>query len=367
MRCDITETDVNSIFLIQIRRLKSTTVSGSEAGHWDTLVKMELGKTETPTLSPDIAAVAGTYDYVAGGSRDSTTPANTYLTLSMNMEKLVCGDARAYRCELSYKSSTTDAVISAKRSSTFSAYVKPQVTSLITKKNGFIMEGMSPSNMVTTEVGDELQLTCTANIGSFSQTIIRWHRTSETSTSDDFIGYQPPKGTVDEGTATSDNQCGYIRVASIKYNVTVTDALRDNNLAFECFVKVSGDPYGKSYTSGNNPRLYIDVIKPCNAKTISDIGAAGTDVSLAVLVGAIFSALVVGFLLGMAFRHFYQRLKRTVIGHKTQAQHQQNQLQETEINVVTLPTNTYEQLRNRTDMESRMTYDTLNVNHNMRM
>jgi hypothetical protein len=139
--------------------------------------------------------------------------------------------------------------------------VKPQVTSFLTKKNGYIIQGMSPSDIATAEVGDELELICTANIGSFSQTIIRWHRTSETSTNDDFIGYQPPKGTVDEGTATSDNQCGYSRVASIKYNVTVTDAYRDNNLAFECYVTVIGDPYGNSYTSENNPRLYIDVSK----------------------------------------------------------------------------------------------------------
>jgi hypothetical protein len=139
--------------------------------------------------------------------------------------------------------------------------VKPQVTSLITKKNGFIVEGMSPTNMATTEVGDELELTCTANIGSLSTTIIRWHKTSETSLSDEFIGYQPPQGTFDEGTATSDNQCGYTRVASIRYNVTTVDAYRDNNLAFECYVTVSGDPYGNSYTSENNPRFYTDVSK----------------------------------------------------------------------------------------------------------
>ncbi|XP_060566235.1 uncharacterized protein LOC132725166 [Ruditapes philippinarum] len=52
---------------------------------------------------------------------------------------------------------------------------------------------MSPTNMATTDVGDELELTCTANIGSFSATIIRWHRTSETSPSDEFIDYQQPQ------------------------------------------------------------------------------------------------------------------------------------------------------------------------------
>jgi hypothetical protein len=85
---------------------------------------MEVGKNESPTLTDDIAAVAGSKDYVAGGSWDSTTPANTYLTLSMNIEKLVCDDARYYRCELSYKSSTTQTSTDVKRNATFSAYGK---------------------------------------------------------------------------------------------------------------------------------------------------------------------------------------------------------------------------------------------------
>jgi hypothetical protein len=139
--------------------------------------------------------------------------------------------------------------------------VKPQVTSLITRKNGFIVEGMSPSNMAIVDVGDELELICTANIGSLTGTIIRWHKTSETSKNDDFIGYKPQECAYDEGTAASDNQCGYSREASIRYITTAADANRDNNLAFECYVTVSGDPYGNSYTSENNPKFYIAVSK----------------------------------------------------------------------------------------------------------
>jgi hypothetical protein len=135
------------------------------------------------------------------------------------------------------------------------------VTSLVVRKNGFIVQGMSPSNKATAEVGDELKLTCTANIGSLKRTIIRWHRTLETSQNDNFIGYQPPQGTLDEGTAISDNQCGYTRVATVKYNITAADANRDNNLAFDCFVTVSGYPYEGYYTSENNPRFYTDVSK----------------------------------------------------------------------------------------------------------
>ncbi|XP_060552613.1 uncharacterized protein LOC132713925 [Ruditapes philippinarum] len=109
MTCDITETDVTDIYLIQIRRLKSTTLSGSDPNDWQTLALMEAGINETPTLGGDV--VSNTKDYVAGGSWDSTTPANTVLTLSMSMEKLVCDDARYYRCELTYKSSTNKQVL----------------------------------------------------------------------------------------------------------------------------------------------------------------------------------------------------------------------------------------------------------------
>jgi hypothetical protein len=42
----------------------------------------------------------------------------------MNMEKLVCDDARYYRCELTYKSSTTTAVASVAKNATFLAFGK---------------------------------------------------------------------------------------------------------------------------------------------------------------------------------------------------------------------------------------------------
>jgi hypothetical protein len=68
MRCDVTETDENEnkIVLISIRRLKSTTLSGSDPSDWLTLALNGLGK--IPSLNPDITAVTGTKDYGAGGS-----------------------------------------------------------------------------------------------------------------------------------------------------------------------------------------------------------------------------------------------------------------------------------------------------------
>jgi hypothetical protein len=119
MTCDVTEANIEIIYLIQIRRLKSTTSSGLNSDDWHTLAETS----GTPTLTQDIEAVASK-DYVAGGSWDSTTPANTYLTLSMNMEKLVCDDARYYRCEMSFKITTAEGggVLVPIKNATFSAY-----------------------------------------------------------------------------------------------------------------------------------------------------------------------------------------------------------------------------------------------------
>ncbi|XP_060551827.1 uncharacterized protein LOC132713311 [Ruditapes philippinarum] len=246
--------------------------------------------------------------------------------------------------------------------------VKPQVTSLITRKNGFIVQGMSPSDMATAEVGDELELTCTANIGTLKGTLIRWHKTSEMSKTNEFTGYQPPQGTVDEGTSISDNQCGYTRVASIKYNTTAADAKRDNNLAFECYVTVTGDPYGYSFTSENNPTFYTDVNNQSSGETNRTMSTTDeNDISIA--AGAIaaiaIGSLIVSVLSGAVCIWVVLKRKRTVTGLKNQNQHQPASVsRETELNVLSLSPDTYEQLQNRTDTESRLTYDLLDASRN---
>jgi hypothetical protein len=136
MTCNITETDIKTLHHIEIEKVSSTTNAEKDPIQWKTLAEMELGQTESPTLSPGINASAK--NYVAGGSWDSTTPANTYLTLSMNIEKLVCDDARAYRCSLLYESSskrtvlespTKGTLISTDMNATFSAYGKVNIRS----------------------------------------------------------------------------------------------------------------------------------------------------------------------------------------------------------------------------------------------
>jgi hypothetical protein len=81
---------------------------------------MKIASAENPELDSDITA--SEKDYVAGGSWNSDTPASTYLTLDMNMEKLVCDDARTFKCVLSYDNSQTTERVS--KYATFSAYGK---------------------------------------------------------------------------------------------------------------------------------------------------------------------------------------------------------------------------------------------------
>jgi hypothetical protein len=138
MICNITETDIKTLHHIEIGQVSSTTNAEKDPVQWKTLAEMALGQTKSPTLSPGINASAK--NYVAGGLWDSTTPANTYLTLSMSIEKLVCDDARAYRCSLLYESSTKGTVIesstkgtlvSTDMNATFSAFGKVNIRSLL--------------------------------------------------------------------------------------------------------------------------------------------------------------------------------------------------------------------------------------------
>jgi hypothetical protein len=120
MSCEITEIDVETIYLIQIRRINSTLLTGTDFPDWETLAFMELVSNESPTLSSDI--MASTKDYFADGAWNSVTPTSTYLTLSMNISKLECHDAREYLCELAYKSNITSAVKKFEMNENFSAY-----------------------------------------------------------------------------------------------------------------------------------------------------------------------------------------------------------------------------------------------------
>jgi hypothetical protein len=113
---------------------------------------------------------------------------------------------------------------------------------------------------VSVDVGDELELNCTANIGSLPETIIRWNISSKSSVASELDEYRATDGTFDDGTAISDNQCGYIRTGSIKYNITTSDVHEAYYLVFECYVRVDKEPYG-SFVTQTNPRFYFDASK----------------------------------------------------------------------------------------------------------
>jgi hypothetical protein len=83
---------------------------------------MRISIYENPAL--DSAIIPSDKHFVAGGSWDSDTPANTYLTLSMNIEKFVCADDRTFKCELSYFSNSQSTKETLSKNTTFTAYGK---------------------------------------------------------------------------------------------------------------------------------------------------------------------------------------------------------------------------------------------------
>lgn len=126
--------------------------------------------------------------------------------------------------------------------------------------NGETTEAATPSNKATFKIGDQLELKCTANVGSIPSTSIQWRKTTEIGRDDLWNEYQPPQGTYTETDAVSDGNCGYTRTSTIFYSMTLADANRLNNLAFECYVFVSTLPYSNFRTT-DNPRFYADVSK----------------------------------------------------------------------------------------------------------
>ncbi|XP_045208493.1 uncharacterized protein LOC123560358 [Mercenaria mercenaria] len=107
MTCQVTKTDVDVFYNIQIRR---ETNSG-----WQTIALIEAGVTEVPALDRD---VFNDKDFVVGGILDKENPLNTHLTLEMNIEKITYDDARIYGCELAYESSISGSSLSSYRCAT---------------------------------------------------------------------------------------------------------------------------------------------------------------------------------------------------------------------------------------------------------
>ncbi|XP_053389232.1 uncharacterized protein LOC123561748 [Mercenaria mercenaria] len=107
MSCNVTEKDVSSIYLIQIRREK---ISG-----WDTIAKINAVESEYPTLCKGIV---GDKDFIVGGMLDKEIPPNTHLTLDMNILTMTLDDAGVYRCEMSYINNITGSGVNVKRNAT---------------------------------------------------------------------------------------------------------------------------------------------------------------------------------------------------------------------------------------------------------
>ncbi|XP_060597932.1 uncharacterized protein LOC132751734 [Ruditapes philippinarum] len=93
----------------------------------------------------------------------------------------------------------------------------------------------------------------------------------------------------------------------------------------------------------------------------------GNDISIAAgaIAAIVIGSLIVGVLIGAVCIWLVLKRKRTVTGLKNQDQDQPTSVsRETELNDPSISPNTYEQLQNRTETESRMTYDLLDASAN---
>ena len=114
----------------------------------------------------------------------------------------------------------------------------PTDVTLSATKDGIPVQGTN-TREADVNVGRTVKLTCSAKLGSDNTTTIRWRRTSEIGSTDNFVPYNPPLRTHNESQPVAvPDKCTYSRTATITYNVTSTDAKRVNNLAFRCYVSV---------------------------------------------------------------------------------------------------------------------------------
>ena len=124
-------------------------------------------------------------------------------------------------------------------SSHFPLSALPVNGTLSATHNNADLSGGTLTNQADVQVGETVEFTCSAKIGSDNTTTVRWRRTSEIDTSDILLPYSPPFGSHSDGNLVyHPNNCTYSRDATMTYNVTSFDANRANNLAFQCYVTV---------------------------------------------------------------------------------------------------------------------------------
>ena len=110
---------------------------------------------------------------------------------------------------------------------------------LSARHNNADLPGGTLTNQPNVEVGETVEFTCSARVGSDNTTRIQWKITTEIGPLDTLNPYNPPLGSYDNGNPIyHPNDCTYSRDATMTYNVTSFDANRANNLAFQCHVSV---------------------------------------------------------------------------------------------------------------------------------
>jgi hypothetical protein len=127
-------------------------------------------------------------------------------------------------------------------------------------KNGVLIEDTSRSFPAQVKLGDTLDLNCTANIGGDPNVTISWLYTNSFSNGELIL--DKPTGKSSPGTVIKDDNCHYIRSATISHTIEQTDE-KIGNISYSCQVEVHS-PDGSLKTVVSEDVLFVEVCKYTN-------------------------------------------------------------------------------------------------------
>ncbi|XP_045209321.2 uncharacterized protein LOC123561160 [Mercenaria mercenaria] len=239
--CNVTGPDIGAIYTIEIQReiqfLPST---------FETVVKMEVISDETPTLQKEI--IHDKY-FVPCGTFDKTTPNNSYLGLKMYIQQFSCREVFVFRCEMTYRNSTTGLNTTVTRK--LSDSVLPIIHTIRGQKNGRVIKGQPASF----DINDKLELTCSIVSQTIEGVELFWQKMIGSLVTEEYTGHQYLECSSSHCTNKNLNLCCHLQT-TIKYFITTAGA--KCNLTFQCIMSDYSDPHeGYSVTIGKQFHAYF--------------------------------------------------------------------------------------------------------------
>ncbi|KAH3815690.1 uncharacterized protein LOC127835019 [Dreissena polymorpha] len=191
------------------------------------------------------------------------------LGISLKVSNLSCEDTTKYKCSLAYVNNDYKPEdISAIRSLTVSAPPSNLTMMAINESSSLPITdvGFTSANPAAFMVGQSVNLTCIARLGTHKDSTIKWNKNSVAiGNESEYI----------ESEADLVKACDYEKTGSLFYNITEEDAMltSNNRLELQCFVFVADVSF--ETPADARQTFYIDVYNP-KATTTTTIATTTT-------------------------------------------------------------------------------------------